>query len=216
MRGATTCRRLPRRPSAISIHAPHARSDVVDPAILLYLIQFQSTLLMRGATFARDVISANSVISIHAPHARSDTSTPTISRASSHFNPRSSCEERLPRAADSSVTIDFNPRSSCEERPDVLLFTNHRDIFQSTLLMRGATGHTAILSSVNKFQSTLLMRGATAGTGAKQPGQHDFNPRSSCEERLRTGLMPPATNQFQSTLLMRGATAAFGIFAADE
>ena len=80
-------------------------------------LQFQSTLLMRGAT---------PCVSSHL-------------RLCSHFNPRSSCEERLPVSAvtfgsalisihapharsDLSATINsrrrlnFNPRSSCEER----------------------------------------------------------------------------------------------------
>ena len=35
------------------------------------------------------------------------------------------------------------------------------------------------------FQSTLLMRGATRATRATKAGTQDFNPRSSCEERPR-------------------------------
>ena len=56
--------------------------------------------------------------------------------------------------------------------------------FQSTLLMRGATYRNMYFSTFPlQFQSTLLMRGAT-----QHLWQHrrrpDFNPRSSCEERL--------------------------------
>ena len=56
----------------ISIHAPHARSDVlvqVNPATFLL---FQSTLLMRGATDTCQLCVLAGSISIHAPHARSD------------------------------------------------------------------------------------------------------------------------------------------------
>ena len=58
----------------ISIHAPHARSDHHRLSTCPLRQQFQSTLLMRGAT-RRACRTA---------------------RSSSHFNPRSSCEERRP------------------------------------------------------------------------------------------------------------------------
>ena len=57
-------------------------------------LKFQSTLLMRGAT----------VVMLCS------------STAKCHFNPRSSCEERLMGSALSSLLHHFNPRSSCEER----------------------------------------------------------------------------------------------------
>ena len=58
---------------AISIHAPHARSDLTDEVNEVRALQ----------------------ISIHAPHARSDSTTIRHHSLSSNFNPRSSCEERL-------------------------------------------------------------------------------------------------------------------------
>ena len=72
MRGATCydilhgCRRL----KNISIHAPHARSDLREhrpfpvPACI--------SILMRGATFCLTIGGLAELISIHAPHARSD------------------------------------------------------------------------------------------------------------------------------------------------
>jgi len=84
--------------------------------------------------------------------------------------------------------------------------TNNQDgLFQSTLLMRGATRgwqgvfplktisihapHARsdraflVVRLLQVFQSTLLMRGATERT-ASRPSRHAyFNPRSSCEER---------------------------------
>ena len=39
---------------------------------------------------------------------------------SRHFNPRSSCEERLPLQSSLPCTSYFNPRSSCEERHGLL------------------------------------------------------------------------------------------------
>ena len=170
----------------ISIHAPHARSD----SNLLFTFCspghfnprssceerhggvafktanriFQSTLLMRGATpmsFSRD---ADFPISIHAPHARSDA------RAR-----RGSC-----------LASYFNPRSSCEERPDLAVRAFEVSEFQSTLLMRGATG-TCVTANIY---------------------HRDFNPRSSCEERRGSRKVIGQYSRFQSTLLMRGATSA--------
>ena len=124
-----------------------------------------------------------------------------------HFNPRSSCEERhldgpcavlgaaisihAPHARSDSTRIvgrcrpcDFNPRSSCEERRRTRLLAQKSQIFQSTLLMRGATGSGRRTSrSSSRFQSTLLMRGATKDENGN-----------------------PLLTEFQSTLLMRGAT----------
>ncbi len=57
--------------------------------------EFQSTLLMRGATsliLHKDTVT---LISIHAPHARSDCLLLPELLPADHFNPRSSCEERL-------------------------------------------------------------------------------------------------------------------------
>ena len=116
MRGATRQRKHIIYFSMISIHAPHARSDVYCSFLSSY------NCISIHAPHARSDVGKiywrhQKEISIHAPHARSDATT--------------FCMD--------AVVSNFNPRSSCEERPDVLLFTNHRDIFQSTLLMRGAT-----------------------------------------------------------------------------
>ena len=79
----------------ISIHAPHARSDACEFACGLAMSEFQSTLLMRGATKPFVPKDVQRLISIHAPHARSDCSRRCLPILSRHFNPRSSCEERL-------------------------------------------------------------------------------------------------------------------------
>ena len=79
----------------ISIHAPHARSDLMRTLEGYFISQFQSTLLMRGATGIRTVTNGNFIISIHAPHARSDEKQSQHLQMAYNFNPRSSCEERL-------------------------------------------------------------------------------------------------------------------------
>ena len=170
-------------------------------------------------------------ISIHAPHARSDAFCSSRSLPETHFNPRSSCEERQDAGGDSGLcqrisihapharsdsffvvaitpNTHFNPRSSCEERLSSKQSAKFKHmIFQSTLLMRGATlnnGANAGLSYL--FQSTLLMRGATTRHPTRGSSRY-FNPRSSCEERrTRRRVIGIPNWTFQSTLLMRGAT----------
>ena len=58
----------------ISIHAPHARSDTMRLQKTCACSPFQSTLLMRGATCIAVTYFFLGNISIHAPHARSDMS----------------------------------------------------------------------------------------------------------------------------------------------
>ena len=131
--------------------------------ILIGYMLFQSTLLMRGATHADDPTMPPAGISIHAPHARSDDRQ-FVGRAggqhisihapharSDTFNNKLYQLEGIsihaPHARSDHLqahllrlwAVHFNPRSSCEERPgaggDGLMI----EVFQSTLLMRGAT-----------------------------------------------------------------------------
>ena len=78
----------------ISIHAPHARSDADFNQSFQVELLFQSTLLMRGATRFPVYLRWAHRISIHAPHARSDVTRLRLFSKSQYFNPRSSCEER--------------------------------------------------------------------------------------------------------------------------
>ena len=130
--------------------------------------KFQSTLLMRGATLRFVPFSD-----------------------SKHFNPRSSCEERhgLYWCKGIGMISIHAPHARSDPCHTVQLFV--KIIFQSTLLMRGATKQTEGLVKLNEFQSTLLMRGATS-----YDNSHSSSPG------------------FQSTLLMRGATAICGLQAA--
>ncbi len=190
----------------ISIHAPHARSDarrLLAHGVRRYFnprssceerrpfapltsshCGFQSTLLMRGATLTWDIVHIGDVISIHAPHARSDSRT--ISRRLTHSN--------------------FNPRSSCEERHSMMAFWKSSSLFQSTLLMRGAT----VRSLSARADSSISIHAPHARSDADVMGnaacRDHFNPRSSCEERPDKMRMELKEIQFQSTLLMRGAT----------
>ena len=123
---------------AISIHAPHAGSDVralmrvnfardfnprspcgerpMTAAASVLIAEFQSTLPMRGAT--NDMYTARFIkaISIHAPHAGSDCALVDLRHTCNDFNPRSPCGERLSRSHGGNRCSYFNPRSPCGER----------------------------------------------------------------------------------------------------
>ena len=103
--------------------------------------EFQSTLLMRGAT-ARTATARRAALYFN-PRSSCEERHDGILIAFSllfNFNPRSSCEERRYNSGQAVTRQqDFNPRSSCEERREKCMMKSSRSIFQSTLLMRGAT-----------------------------------------------------------------------------
>ena len=214
---------------SISIHAPHARSDGSWAATKMEQKIFQSTLLMRGATYnivnggvcnnisihaphARsDTIGVCAsrliIISIHAPHARSDTKqTEETVRAFiiSIHAPHARSDQS--RAAASAVSMNFNPRSSCEERRLPRKKWISAAVFQSTLLMRGATRWAVTASVASEYfnpRSSCEERRVWCREGV---ARNYFNPRSSCEERHSQCPVYIDEAVFQSTLLMRGAT----------
>ena len=171
-------------PSRISIHAPHARSDCT------FIATSCSHLISIHAPHARSdclpwPIMFPGHISIHAPHARSDVAKYGI--ASRPFD-------------------YFNPRSSCEERPKEMWKEDFEALFQSTLLMRGATfGQVDNLVDAGHFNPRSSCEERLEGMHNNRRTE-DFNPRSSCEERLRNKWQIVDDAIFQSTLLMRGAT----------
>ena len=102
-----------------------------------------------------------------------------------NFNPRSSCEERQYCCGNCKrAYYNFNPRSSCEERRRITSRRRCDGIFQSTLLMRGATVY-KILQDNTKIISIHAPHARSDWTCWQHwTGCLDFNPRSSCEERL--------------------------------
>ena len=117
---------------------------------------------MRGATLSLRAWLRPLLISIHAPHARSDHG----------------------HALHPHENGDFNPRSSCEERLSVLEQQCTRHLFQSTLLMRGATYALTIGRGVDKISIHAPHARSDGVFFDDQSAVKDFNPRSSCEERL--------------------------------
>ena len=166
----------------ISIHAPHARSDSESacPDCVDQHFNPRSSCEERQLSLS---CSVEDGISIHAPHARSDNrkGCDSLSQRISIHAPHA----RSDRSSSMLGTIRayFNPRSSCEERHGADKEMRAGIVFQSTLLMRGATqcrrqcrdGH---LISIHAPHA----RSDGRHHGGGQRGS-DFNPRSSCEER---------------------------------
>ena len=162
MRGATLTDEVNEiRALQISIHAPHARSDFTAYGLKYGLQDFnpRSSCEERQCRIGKRLHPHQ--ISIHAPHARSDP-------ARAHKLERRVISIHAPHARSDHGTRNslvngryFNPRSSCEERRGEWPQSGQRGI----------------------FQSTLLMRGATESQERKVVPDGNFNPRSSCEER---------------------------------
>ena len=176
---------LIKRAYIISIHAPHARSDYIWAAAMLCTFSFQSTLLMRGATCVVDDDIPRRVISIHAPHARSDRwreVRPFVSAISIHAPHARSDPGRLTFQAWSCY---FNPRSSCEERlkhvalPTVAMISIHAPHARSDRELRTDAD---ILDEISIHAPHARSDLYPSGTCHRR---HDFNPRSSCEERRK-------------------------------
>ena len=160
MRGATRDQRRTGRVMVVSIHAPHARGD-----------RRLAPLAPRG------------LVSIHAPHARGDCplQLDVIERAG--FNPRPSCEGRRIRSHRSANGVCFNPRPSCEGRPALGRETSTTTRFQSTPLMRGATGVLDVVGGLGPVSiHAPHARGDIYDYSYKQSST-GFNPRPSCEGR---------------------------------
>ena len=208
MRGATTVTACYYDIFGISIHAPHARSD---PSIACRVSRRTFYFNPRSSCEERPGlrVTALSVMTDFNPRSSCEERQHTMRQLlinARDFNPRSSCEERpgleldkrhlhaisihAPHARSDKAELfwngrkaDFNPRSSCEERLYRLSMSWTNALFQSTLLMRGATAVPVAPRHDRLFQSTLLMRGATWPRTCAKRTRRDFNPRSSCEER---------------------------------
>ena len=108
---------MPPSATRISIHAPHAGSDLTHVAKITSALDFNPRSPCGERRAGRRDYAAGTGISIHAPHAGSDSGWLSGIAITSYFNPRSPCGERR--------GFDFLVPSVVE--------------FQSTLPMRGAT-----------------------------------------------------------------------------
>jgi len=170
----------------ISIHAPRVGSDQRPYSLTTFGSSFQSTLPVWGATYGADGIIApllfqstlpvwgatsitrdglliSSCISIHAPRVGSDVKMSALCTASTHFNPRSPCGERLGYVVRQFFCVYFNPRSPCGERPhsipDACCKRKH---FNPRSPCGERLCSKRYISSNSEFQSTLPVWGATS------------------------------------------------------
>ena len=110
----------------------------------------------------RYALSAAHAISIHAPLAGSDRrrmQRKFTRQAISIHAPLAGSDRRC--AGFQQGSFHYNPRSPCGERLDVMIEAAVKQIFQSTLPLRGATTSLMKLPHCAIFQSTLPLRGAT-------------------------------------------------------
>ena len=167
----------------ISIHAPHARSDLefhclalvpyyfnprssceerhdVD-AISADIVEFQSTLLMRGAT---EVVLLDVLIPLFQ--------STLLMRGATAWT----------RMATSSTLFQTTLRPP---RATLSTFSTHASlVFQSTLLMRGATRRLMpSTAAICHFNPRPSCEERPNGRFSRAMRVYYFNPRSSCEER---------------------------------
>ena len=140
MRGATQAYQSILRGSQISIHAPHAGSDLYLITVFVLLTHFNPRPPCGERLITNLVKNLEEVISIHAPHAGSDRQEKYNTCYEQDFNPRPPCgERRQPIAVRAQKQCHFNPRPPCGERHLLVKYVTGMVEFQSTPPMRGAT-----------------------------------------------------------------------------
>ena len=196
--------------TAISIHAPHTRSDVraARPASSrrdfnprssyeerLHSLEhgyadytFQSTLLMRGATRVVKVRQVDRVISIHAPHARSDAVEMVMERLSKQFQSTllmrgATCDDGF-RDVFAAISIHApharSDSASVASQAEQEISIHAPHARSDTLLVVDLTVELRISIHAPHARSDDHRYGACYDT-------RYFNPRSSCEERRASG-----------------------------
>ena len=166
----------------ISIHAPRAGCDSIP-----WQTSVESWISIHAPRAGCDVLprqdSKLSQISIHAPRAGCDhqTASKGHSEAISIHAPRAGCD--LGRKACPARTVHFNPRTPCGVRQPRAPATGATYLFQSTHPVRGATREAADELRNYIFQSTHPVRGATRSRAEDQAGQEIsiHAPRAGCD-----------------------------------
>ena len=125
----------------ISIHAPHAGSDVVHNRFTQPVGDFNPRSPCGERLEGRGSRAFTDQISIHAPHAGSDQSQPNSPYffAISIHAPHAGSDYLFQKGF--GFLFNFNPRSPCGERSITTPVFSLVWIFQSTLPMRGAISH---------------------------------------------------------------------------
>ena len=168
---------------------------------------FQSTLPVGGATKIGMTRRLDPMISIHAPRGGSD-------RAKCMFAIFATISIHAPRGGSDccnfdrkSISVYFNPRSPWGER----LMKRSRvvvvAIFQSTLLVGGATAYGMDASTAYQISIHAPRGGSDSYSSNILSAQAHFNPRSPWGERPAIKLLNLLLITFQSTLPVGGATS---------
>ena len=208
MRGATIDPHDIRLCPSISIHTPHAGSDIKLYLVFNYLWISIHTPHAGSDDFTACRYYDKVAISIHTPHAGSDSYTRGEYYGYQDFNPHSPCGER-PSARHPSGQLcgNFNPHSPCGERRATMYNQFITGTFQSTLPMRGAT--MPILGNTCKIP--ISIHTPHAGSDYFFRTKHPViifisihTPHAGSDSSI---VIPPLLAlEFQSTLPMRGAT----------
>ena len=193
----------------ISIHTPHAGSDIFVVLVHFRNSPFQSTLPMRGAT--DDCHCGAAAGEFHSTLPMRGATFPAYqgSFLFSYFNPHSPCGERPGSDFPPTSLLDISihtPHAGSDHVGGVILYSPL--LFQSTLPMRGATDIDKEIARLIGISIHTPHAGSDAWSWVpKQSMSKDFNPHSPCGERLKYAVYRCVLFLFQSTLPMRGATA---------
>ncbi len=168
---------------------------------------FQSAPLMRGATRFLNSGDKDAYVSIRAPHARGDRVEGGSFGTRKGFNPRPSCEGRLPKIQPKPPTGGFNPRPSCEGRRPWRLNFPSKPRFNPRPSCEGRP------LRICRYPLIHVSIRAPHARGDARILHHEnetkcFNPRPSCEGRRPESVWSMTGCMFQSAPLMRGATSA--------
>ena len=169
----------------ISIHAPHARCDIIDESGEI----FQKISIHAPHARCDSTISFNSFsifISIHAPHARCDSHDKSYLQAKGHFNPRTPCEVRLcfPRFSRAVSEISIHaPHARCDHDARITIPLYGISIHAP----HARCDHTSVIVYTNSLCISIHAPHARCD-------EEDsflfflflhFNPRTPCEVRLK-------------------------------
>ena len=171
---------------------------------------FQSTHPLRGATRYVQMGGYQQHISIHAPLAGCDPWTPNWQRRCriSIHAPLAGCD--LCRLFEVQPQRHFNPRTPCGVRLFYRSNIPSCQKFQSTHPLRGATRGRGSSPHPRIISIHAPLAGCDPRLAAPVRQRADFNPRTPCGVRPRSGWPCPATWAFQSTHPLRGATPSVG------
>ena len=135
------------------------------------------------------------IISIHAPLAGCDSNSENLRTRRPYFNPRTPCGVRPDRVRVLRRDGHFNPRTPCGVRHHDDRHGRHRDKFQSTHPLRGATDTLALRPGVCSISIHAPLAGCDTARCRCCTCNAHFNPRTPCGvRRLHQSVSPNPGN----------------------